>query len=145
MSTTSTHRPRKHSVLRKRVFGLLTGTALVASMGFAGAASASPGNGDAEARQPSTMAQPCPEGWLCVWDEANGQGNRKDFYTCEFVDLRGQGPARVGSFINNQTDGTVATFYGLTPDGLWYEQYTSSAFDFRDNDGGSHTYGIRVC
>ena len=94
------------------------------------------------------MAEACVEGKLCVWEGANGQGKRVDFYVCQWEDVTKHGLARVGSFVNNQTDSTVAAFHGpdpANPEGPWIEQYRSTAFEIRDNDRELATYGIQVC
>lgn len=119
--------------------------ALASVLGGAASSSAAEGSSSGAAGQDSIqpMAKACSEGKLCVWDKPNGQGHRVDLYTCKWEDVTRHGLARVGSFVNNQTDGTVATFYGY--DGKWVKQYTSKAFELLDNDQGHKTYGIQVC
>ena len=125
-----------------RAFAVSSGALLAMGAMFAGVGTASAQDG------PSTMAEACQEGWLCVWDGANGQGKRVDFYQCTFEDVRQHGLARVGSYVNNQYDGTVSTFKGpeaSDPNGPWIDQYTSTAFEISDNDRGHLTYGVQVC
>lgn len=119
--------------------------ALVSVLGGATTSSAVEASGSGATGNDSIhpMAKSCPEGKLCVWDKAHGQGHRADFYTCKWEDVTRHGLTRVGSFVNNQTDGTVATFYGF--DSKWVKQYTSKAFELRGNDQGHKTYGIQVC
>ncbi|MDR7304054.1 peptidase inhibitor family I36 protein [Haloactinomyces albus] len=94
----------------------------------------------------AAMAEPCPEGYLCVWEGPAGQGSRVDFYYCQFVNVHDYGLTGVGSYINNQTTGTVSTFQGPpAPGEPWVNQYTSTAFDFSDSSHGYRTYGIQVC
>ncbi len=125
-----------------RVLATSAGGALVAGALMTGTAAA-----ESTAPDPAqAMAEACPAGHLCVWGEPLGQGVQHNFYTCGEVDVRDFGLDRVGSFVNNQTDGTVATFRGPPEQGQpWFEQYTSTAFEIRDNDQGFLTYGIRVC
>lgn len=127
------------------MLSLLAGATLMASGVLTGTASAAPERSADEGMQ--AMVEACEEGYLCVWDRADGQGNRHDFYECSGVlDVRQFGLERVGSFINNQTDGTVASFHG--PDeqgGPWHHQYDSTAFEFWDNDRGLTTYGVDPC
>lgn len=121
------------------------------SAAFAGTASAgqNPTGPRAAVQDPaSAMAAACEEGRICVWDEAAGHGNRVDLYQCNLEDVRAHGLTRVGSYVNNQTDGTVAAFQGPNasdPEGPWQDQYTSTAFEISDNDKGVLTYGIQVC
>ncbi|WP_460961320.1 peptidase inhibitor family I36 protein [Parasphingorhabdus pacifica] len=125
-----------------RTLAVASGALLAMGTIFAGVGSASTQDG------PSTMAEPCQEGWVCVWDQSNGQGNRVDFYQCALEDVRAHGLDRVGSYINNQYDGTVTTFSGpdsSDPSGPWSEQYTSTAFDMSSHDRGHLTYGVQVC
>lgn len=97
---------------------------------------------------PEERAEPCLDGWLCIWDETAGHGTRVDFYECVLEDVRDYGLSRVSSFVNNQYDGTVSTFQGpdeSNPDGPWYEQYTSTAFEIREDTTDFLTYGVQVC
>lgn len=127
---------RKHS----RLLALGAGTLLAGAALFGGTA--------ASAEDAGAMAPPCDDGWLCVYGDANGQGERVDLYECTFFDIGQSELGKLGSFNNNQFDGTVATFYGWdpeSPDGPWVEQYTSQAPEFVDNDQGLDTYGVQVC
>ncbi|TWF96103.1 peptidase inhibitor family I36 protein [Saccharopolyspora dendranthemae] len=73
----------------------------------------------------------CGEGNLCVWDDPGYQGRMVSYYECievdpfdEFVD------GQAGSFLNHQTPGTVAVFFGPdpnNPEGPWVERYHSAA------------------
>ncbi|GAA2788911.1 peptidase inhibitor family I36 protein [Saccharopolyspora taberi] len=125
----------------KRVFAVSAAGVLAAM--FSGAVAS------AQPQDPvQAMAEACDEGKLCVWEGANGQGKRVDFYVCQWEEVQRHGLSRVGSFVNNQTDGTVAAFHGpdpANPTGPWIEQYRSTAFEIRDDDRGLGTYGIQVC
>lgn len=106
-----------------RVTALFGGAALIMTAAFTGTASAAQPRPTQDPIQ--AMAEACHEGWLCVWDEGGGHGNRHDFYECLPEDVRAHGLARVGSYVNNQTDGTVATFKGpdaANPNGPWFDQ-----------------------
>lgn len=126
---------------------------VVAATGVLAAAAALTGTAAATEVAPTpdrvrAMAAACAEGTLCVWDQAYGQGHRVDLYYCGFEDVTHHGLSRVGSYVNNQTEGTVATFHGpdpANPGGPWVQQYSSTAFEIRGTDRGFATYGIRVC
>lgn len=147
MSTSSPRRFARFS----RFLGLSAGAALVASGAVMGTATAAddlypePEHHEPGMTVDRPLADPCQVGEICIWDGPNGQGNRIDYSLCtdQFYDVTDDGLERVGSFINNQTDGTVAEFYYLDENGQWQVAYESTAFEFRDNDQG-HPYVTRV-
>lgn len=107
------------------------------SMGLASAET------DQEATQ-RAMAEACGDGNLCVWPEANGQGDPVKFFECGVYDT----PWPVGSWINNQYTGQVAEFIGpdpANPGGEWIVQYTSTAPEFSDNNRGFDTRRVHPC
>ncbi|GAB2755727.1 hypothetical protein GCM10027174_34450 [Salinifilum aidingensis] len=124
-------------------------TALAMGAIFAGQAAAQENQDDFE-----RMERACQEGYLCIWEGANGGGNRMDLYYCgERVNVRedyGQQPgiAGVGSFVNNQHDGTTASFYGPLPDdpdGPPQHQYDSVAFEIRGDTTDLNTFLVEAC
>ena len=122
--------------------------ALMFGVVFAGSSAAAENQDDYEA-----MQRACGEGSLCIWDGPNGDGARMDLYRCEIVDVHkpyaGQDPiAGVGSFVNNQTDGTTASFSGPLPEdpeGPPQHQYDSTAFDIRGDTTDLNTFIVETC
>ncbi|MHA6798740.1 peptidase inhibitor family I36 protein [Bounagaea algeriensis] len=144
MSSTKFRMPRS-----LRAVAATTGaTALAMGAVFAGQAAAQENQDGLEA-----MDAACNEGYLCIWDGPNGSGDRMDLYVCDYVNVRegaeGQAPIRgVGSFVNNQTDGTVTGFHGPLPEdpeGPPQHQYDSTAFDIRGDTTDLNTYEVQVC
>lgn len=123
----------------------------IAGLSVAGAAILSPltvGLAQAETSAPATPAvgPPCPEGMVCVFDEAGFSGQRIDYFYCgPPQDVRDAGLARVGSYINNQTDDQVASFFGQDENNEWILQYTSTAVDANADTTALTTYGVQSC
>ena len=89
---------------------------------------------------------PCEPGKLCVFDQPNFTGNRHDYYQCgPMRDVRQDGLERIGSFINNQTDDQVSTFYGEDAPHHWVPQFTSVAAGADQDTTDRRTLGVQVC
>lgn len=104
----------------------------------------------ASAQGEAELRPPCEHEWLCVYDGPNGTGEETGFHECtdEPVSIAEASDGRfetLGSFNNNQIDGTVATFFGLDEEGNWVEQYQSTAPEFVDNDQAFETHGLIAC
>ncbi|RRO18869.1 hypothetical protein EIL87_04975 [Saccharopolyspora rhizosphaerae] len=87
------------------------------------------------------MDRACQDGYLCVWSEPGGRGERVDLYVCGPTDL----PWAVGSWYNNQFTGTVASFWGPDANGQLVEQYSSEAPELSHDNRGFETTQINPC
>lgn len=101
----------------------------------------------ASLEEPGPLQGPaCDPGKLCAFDQAGFTGNRVDYYLCgPMRDVRQDGLARVGSFINNQTGDQRSTFYGEDTPHHWVPQFTSVAADASADTTEQVTRGIAVC
>lgn len=81
----------------------------------------------------------CDDTFLCIWDQPNYTGNRVDFLECEPYPVPIE--LRLGSYMNRQTPGTVATFHAA--DGTF--QYDSVAVRDEPTDQGFDTYQVDPC
>lgn len=112
-----------------------------------GLASAETGSQQDEAAR--AMDAACQDGYLCVWSEPGGRGERIDLFECEVPqDPPANLPWPAGSWLNNQFDGTVASFQGPdpnNPNGPWIEQYTSVAPELSHDNRGFTTPRIDPC
>jgi hypothetical protein len=142
--------PRTGASRRRRVVLGATLAVLAGSLGMVGA----PGRADAAAASGPVFG--CPYQNLCVYRD-------KDFkvqigpplFDCGFIDLRGKsGYNNISSYVNNQTPGTVSTFYDIV-NGAWKAVLSERALGYRANlaldkgtDGkvmNDRIKGIRVC
>lgn len=124
----------------KRSLALLAGVALASGGAFAGATTAS-----AEEAQSG-----CEKGNLCLWGEPGFPGEPDEvLYDCGFFDIGDAGLAPLGSYDNNQFDGTVTTFYTWVgdenPDEPWAPVHDSTAPDSNDNVEELDIHGVQVC
>jgi hypothetical protein len=121
---------------------VLTGAVVGFNVGRAQAAVAQPAAaaaqlGDIKALFPH---DPCPYGYLCLWEHSNQDGFGIGFYYCgvrdlslinyPFADSPAQGTwrDRVSSYVNNQTPGRKARFYNMEG-GVAKERDSSVAYE----------------
>ncbi|KUJ39343.1 MULTISPECIES: hypothetical protein [Streptomyces] len=89
------------------------GTPTAASTGFA-AQTQRAGLTAAQADRSKAPVKPaCPYGHLCIW----ANGNAYDYHACGYFPLPSL--AGNGTWVNNQTPGTVARFYNRAGRELW--------------------------
>ena len=135
---------------RSRIFAVAAGSMLTLATAFAGTSTAQTEEQVDVQEALHAMAAACQDGYLCIWEGPYGQGKRVDLFYCnQTVHLKDYGLERVGSFVNNQYDGTVAYFYGpkdpMDGDSPIVQQYTSTAFEIRDNDQNKYTTHVEAC
>ncbi|WP_050514098.1 MULTISPECIES: hypothetical protein [Streptomyces] len=95
--------------VRKPTALLIAATFAAASvLGLTGAATAAQAD---HSRAPVKPA--CPYGHLCIW----ANGNAYDYHACGYFPLPNL--AGNGTWVNNQTPGTVARFYSRAGRELW--------------------------
>lgn len=91
-------------------------------------------------------ADSCSSGQLCLYTGVNFTGAQKDYEACEYRDLSDNGWAgTVRSFDNNQSDGTVATFYTTTPLGRQVVATSTAPEQMPVFAQGVLVDGIKVC
>ncbi|MFI8293730.1 hypothetical protein EAO71_02905 [Streptomyces sp. ms191] len=90
----------------------------------------------------------CSYEYLCLWDGANWTGTKLSFYVCAFRNLSDYGfNDRLTSYKNNQTSGTVASFYNW--ESRWVYKFGSTAYHTEDSlantPWNNMIDGIQVC
>ncbi len=74
----------------------------------------------------------CPHEYLCLWDGAYWTGTKHTFWACGYVNLSDRGfNDRLTSYKNNQTTGTVSSFYNW--EGSWVYKFGSRAYHTEDS------------
>jgi len=81
----------------------------------------------------------CPYLYFCAYSGANYTGTKIQMYFCQFYDMPFSGD---GSWVNNQTPGTVARFYDYT-----YRQIgaTTGAYSQHSPINWTPVYHVKPC
>lgn len=124
----------------KRSLALLAGVALASGGALMGATTASA----------DEATSGCEEGNLCLWGDVDfPEEPDAALYDCDFFDIGDAGLAPLGSYDNNQFEGTVATFYTWVgdenPDDPWEPVHESTAPEYNPNVEELDIHGVQVC